>query len=509
LTIEEGEIPSLAPGLSGVLGFFTREDDGSIQVTYNGMPLYYWINDEAPGDATGHTAGDVWFVAELPTVGVGGNDELGQFLVGSDGMTLYTFDNDEEGVSNCTGGCLENWPALTVESEDALDIQPGLVGEFSTITREDDGSTQVTFNGMPLYYWINDEAIGDATGQGVGDVWFVAKAPTVSVTEDEDLGSILVGPNGMTLYTFNNDEEGASNCTEGCLANWPALTIEEGEIPSLAPGLSGVLGFFTREDDGSIQVTYNGMPLYYWINDEAPGDATGHTAGDVWFVAELPTVGVGGNDELGQFLVGSDGMTLYTFDNDEEGVSNCTGGCLENWPALTVESEDALDIQPGLVGEFSTITREDDGSTQVTFNGMPLYYWINDEAIGDATGQGVGDVWFVAKAPTVSVTEDEDLGSILVGPNGMTLYTFNNDEEGASNCTEGCLANWPALTIAEGEEIVAAEGIDGEFGTITREDTGAIQVTYNGQPLYYWVRDIAPGDTTGHTVGDVWFVAQP
>ncbi len=332
---------------------------------------------------------------------------------------------------------------------------------------------------------------------------------TVTLGGNEELGEFFVGSEGMTLYIFTNDEIGTSNCTGDCLANWPALTIEEGEIPSLAPGLSGELGFFTREDDGSIQVTYNGMPLYYWVNDEAPGDATGQGVGDVWFVAEMPTVGLGGNDDLGQFLVGPDGFTLYTFANDEDGVSNCTGGCLENWPALTVESEDALTVQPGLAGEFSTITREDDGSIQVTYNGMPLYYWVNDEAIGDATGEGVGDVWFVAKQPTLRVMEDEELGEILVGPNGFTLYTFANDEDGVSNCTDGCLANWPALTVAEGEEIVAADGINGEFSTITREDTGAMQVTYNGQPLYYWVRDIAPGDTTGHNVGDVWFVAQP
>ncbi len=332
---------------------------------------------------------------------------------------------------------------------------------------------------------------------------------TVDLGGNEELGDFFVGAEGMTLYIFTNDEAGVSNCTGGCLENWPALTIAEGELPSLAPGLSGVLGFFTREDTGEIQVTYNGMPLYYWINDAAPGDATGQGAGDVWFVATMPTVGVGGNAELGDFLVGSNGFTLYTFDNDAEGVSNCTGGCLENWPALTVESEDALEVQPGLAGEFGVITREDDGTLQVTYNGMPLYYWINDAAIGDATGQGAGDVWFVAKSPTVSVIEDEELGSVLVGSNGMTLYTFNNDEAGVSNCTEGCLANWPALTVAEGEEIVAAEGIDGEFGTITREDDGTLQVTYNGQPLYYWVRDITAGDTTGQGVGDVWFVAQP
>ncbi len=222
----------------------------------------------------------------------------------------------------------------------------------------------------------------------------------------------------------------------------------------------------------------------------------------------MPTVGLAGNADLGRFLVGPDGYTLYFFTNDTEGVSNCTGGCLENWPALTVESEDALSVQPGLAGEFGVITRTDDSSLQVTYNGWPLYYWLNDEVPGDATGQNVGDVWFVVQPAVLSAVESEEFGSLLVGPNGFTLYTFANDADGASNCVDGCAANWPPLTVAESQEVVVAEGVAGEVGTIERAD-GSLQVTYNGAPVYYWVNDVLPGDTTGQGRGDVWFVAQP
>ena len=74
------------------------------------------------------------------------------------------------------------------------------------------------------------------------------------------------------------------------------------------------------------------MPLYYWVNDEVPGDATGQNVNDVWFVVPSYTVGVGSNEELGDFLVGVNGMTLYRFANDEENVSNCYDQCAENWP---------------------------------------------------------------------------------------------------------------------------------------------------------------------------------
>ncbi|MDP0919351.1 hypothetical protein Q6272_30330, partial [Klebsiella pneumoniae] len=86
-------------------------------------------------------------------------------------------------------------------------------------------------------------------------------------------------------------------------------------------------------------------------------------------------MGLGNSFELGQVLVGPNGMTLYGFANDEPGVSNCYDQCAVNWPPLLVDLADQLSTLPGLVGEFDTTTRTD-GTLQVTFNGWPLYYWI-------------------------------------------------------------------------------------------------------------------------------------
>lgn len=109
---------------------------------------------------------------------------------------------------------------------------------------------------------------------------------------------------------------------------------------------------------------------------------------------------------------------------------------------------------------------------------------------------------------TLSVATEGDLAPYLVGPHGMTLYLFTNDEPGVSNCSGNCAENWPPLTVAAGEEPTAGEGVTGAIGVIERED-GSRQVTYDDMPLYYWARDEAPGDTTGHGVGDVWFVVPP
>jgi len=234
------------------------------------------------------------------------------------------------------------------------------------------------------------------------------------------------------------------------------------------------------------------------------------------------TVATAETPELGTFLTDAEGMTLYLFTNDEEGKSNCTGECLANWPAFT--AADPLALPDGVDGELTQITR-DDGTMQVAYNGSPLYYWANDAEPGDTTRQGVGDVWYVvapsgasgtpgaspvaspvAGGATLAVGESADLGPILTDGAGMTLYLFTNDEEGESNCTGECLANWPAFTAAD--PLALPDGVDGELTQITRDD-GTTQVAYNGIPLYYWVNDAAPGDTTGQGVGDVWYVVAP
>ena len=80
----------------------------------------------------------------------------------------------------------------------------------------------------------------------------------------------------MTVYIFTKDvkDSGKSACTGGCLDTWPALTVAAGATPTGGAGVTGKLGTITR-DDGTLQVTYNGLPLYYFKNDKAPGDANG------------------------------------------------------------------------------------------------------------------------------------------------------------------------------------------------------------------------------------------
>ena len=93
-------------------------------------------------------------------------------------------------------------------------------------------------------------------------------------------------------------------------------------------------------------------------------------------------------------------------------------------------------------------------------------------------------------------------GGVLGGPNGMTLYTFDKDSAGKSVCNGQCATNWPPLMAVD------ADAASGDYSLVTRDD-GKKQWALKGKPLYYWVKDTKPGDTTGEGVMGAWHVAKP
>ncbi len=108
-----------------------------------------------------------------------------------------------------------------------------------------------------------------------------AGAATVA-TADTDLGTVLVDGEGRSLYLFTNDTGTTSTCTGDCAGNWPAL-LTEGD-PVGEGGADAALLSTSEREDGGIQVTYNGHPLYFFSGDEAPGDLNGQEVGDVWYL---------------------------------------------------------------------------------------------------------------------------------------------------------------------------------------------------------------------------------
>ena len=121
-----------------------------------------------------------------------------------------------------------------------------------------------------------------------------------------------------------------------------------------------------------------------------------------------------------------------------------------------------------------------------------------------------------ARPATVSVAKrtvnvrGSSLGRILVDSSGRTLYLFKKDSAHRSGCVGACATFWPPLR-ANGKPTVGSGASAAKVGTIKRSD-GKPQVTYNGHPLYTFVKDKKPGQTNGEDVsafGARWFTVSP
>lgn len=109
------------------------------------------------------------------TLGTDSTSTVGTYLIGYNGMTLYTYAKDSTGTSTCYAECAQNWPPYVVPAGTQLNLEAGVNGNAGTITRAD-GTTQVTYNGMPLYFYVGDVQSGDVNGEGLdGGAWSVAK----------------------------------------------------------------------------------------------------------------------------------------------------------------------------------------------------------------------------------------------------------------------------------------------------------------------------------------------
>lgn len=109
------------------------------------------------------------------------------------------------------------------------------------------------------------------------------------------------------------------------------------------------------------------------------------------------TLNNSGGGVFGSYLSGSNGMTLYQSTKDANNVSNCTGACATAWPPYTVSAATAASLtsDPGIAGKIATIRRAD-GSLQVTYRGLPLYFYAGDAKSGDTKGEAVNGFTEVA-----------------------------------------------------------------------------------------------------------------
>ena len=122
------------------------------------------------------------------------------------------------------------------------------------------------------------------TSNSSGSTPAAAGTATISVA-NSSRGQILVDASGRTLYLFEADKPASSSCYGACIGVWPAV-ITTGQ-PAAGPGVKASLLGTTKRTDGTLEVVYNGHPLYYFSGDKAAGDVTGQglsSFGAPWYV---------------------------------------------------------------------------------------------------------------------------------------------------------------------------------------------------------------------------------
>ena len=336
--------------------------------------------------------------------------------------------------------------------------------------------------------------------------------PSNVVAKPVGAGVVFTNRSGMALYTYGRDMPGTSTCVQTCATDWPPLGAAD-EI-----GLAREWSVVVRPDGGK-QWAYKGEPLYTYAKDAGPGTSFGDNVGNVWRVAAqdmwTPAEVAIGPSLIGRVLVDTRAMTLYTNDgdkvpeaddvdfSDKPGAipplkSACTKRCLDLWhpvlaPAVGREK-----------GDWSVVRRED-GSLQWAFKGKPLYTYANDLVPTDVMGNGSDRAWQAAVVeppppqPKWITFQASDAGELLANATGQTIYTFNaalnqarrSNLSAPATCDAECVRTWWTPVAAE----VSAQDV-GNWSILKNED-GARQWAYKGEPLYTHVRDKKPGDVIG------------
>jgi predicted lipoprotein with Yx(FWY)xxD motif len=315
--------------------------------------------------------------------------DAGWTLTDRRGMSIYVYDDDKSrpGKSACDArigasakeddGCSKVFPAVKAGPK----AKP--FGEWSIIERLD-GARQWTFQGQPLYTYVNEPYAGATFGED--DFWHTAFRPRETPPEIKisktGLGRVLTDLTGMTLYT--RDDEGMAQqaiCGDDCLVDWK---------PALAPWVAQPFGswsVFVRKD-GARQWAFKGKPLYTHEGDVAPGTAYGDGAENRWRAAvlesrpPLPSWVTVQKSDMGRVIADAQGRTLYGFVGDLKKVNriSCSEDCVrQNWRPVLATAE----TKP--VGNFSVKTVAD-GSMQWAYKEVLLYTHVLDEKPGNIRG---------------------------------------------------------------------------------------------------------------------------
>ena len=386
------------------------------------------------------------------------------------------------------------------------------------VSTENEGPVFATADGKTLYTWplsgLRNGQAGDRRNSGL--------ATCDGTIYKETTGFLSPYPGGFLLPEPEN--------RKSCEALWP---------PFLAPADAKPVGKWTvvKRTNGESQWAFDGYPVYTSSKDHKKGDVLGGSVslvgGEMGAVREPagPAADIPPDLRLavfrtGRMLVTHKGFSVYVYDKDAPGKSNCTGACIETWaPVLAPEMAKAE-------GDWTVIERSP-GVGQWAHRGQPLYTNVNDVEPRRVIGTDIPGWHNVytqrALAPPSDFTvQDADLGQLLADSKGRTIYYYscNDDAMDQQSCDSPdapqvyrlaicgnfdpkvCNETFPYVQAQPGEKADSALwsviSIDPNTGKLAQAgQAGALQVwAYRERPVYTYGGDTHPGSVDGDNFGE-------
>jgi predicted lipoprotein with Yx(FWY)xxD motif len=237
------------------------------------------------------------------------DSRFGTIITDGNGVSLYFFVPDANGIPSCTGACSTSWPTAYIPSPVVGD---GLLASDFSSTKRPDGSMQSTYKGWPLYKFAGDVSSGGGayggpvtntvSGDGIEGIWFVAKPDyTVMLAETQLVGNdgvsydslyvaatgntfYITDDHGVTLYSFSHDKSGQNTFTLSDFSNDSFFPIVQLPAIQSVPSALNKSDFALITVFGKTQLTYKGWPVYRFGQD---GNQRGSTKG-----ISVPTPGI-------------------------------------------------------------------------------------------------------------------------------------------------------------------------------------------------------------------------
>jgi predicted lipoprotein with Yx(FWY)xxD motif len=339
---------------------------------------------------------------------------VGKVFADANGRTFYTVTLDLGG--DCTHkSSTEFFTVFDCRSRFepfAAPAEAHAVGDWTVVTRKDDGTRQWAHKGAGVYTYYLDRQSGTVNAEYLyhyGRMARALRAPRIApagiTSSATDLGEVLADSAGMTLYhTARDRSSGESSCTGRCAVMWRPLP---------AAAMAGPVGDFlpvTRKD-GTRQWAYKQAPLYTYAHDLASGEIKGEGIDGAWNAAVLtpkepapPGITIE-KTLVGEVYADAQGHTLYGYfgllANDLAALKNlCGDRCGTIWHAAV--APEGAQYQ----GSWS-LTPLAGGGNQITFKGHPLYIYAEETRRGDILGNRYGRfVWEWMLAVLVDPKDD-------------------------------------------------------------------------------------------------------